>query len=574
MGNGQCDVNCATELCYWDFGDCVTAESPVKIYVTSETAVGPKLGTWANPYDSVMTAISALWAPYTVIYLLKGTHYLQTPDVTTNQLFTISAPFVRIQTLFCTGDAGDHLKCASQPAVLKLTTSDINFLITASLSLQDVTIRGGFSLKDGCSEAYCTYCPAVHLNETTNSMYNDRNQPIRDYATQALCDEYKTSALFQLSPESTLSLTRVRFDTIRHQPLAVILNQCGNLLMTDVFFSNIIPRRLGLNGGVIQQQPLDAYQPYYCGNFSYEGGMVELLNVGYEYSTNSLYSGFAWLIALRTITISRVLFLFNYMQIGNAKEIFGSALMFIQQFREMKVVNCTFKYNIANSGSAFYIYSGLTIPLVVNNGVATEQKVLNLLVEGNLFVNNTGSQGSVIYVKFLTDHQNVLIRNNTFINCFATKSSIMELSFGSLKGRYSIGETISVLQNGTLTSVFVPPVTVKILNMVFLSNYAPIIVCLSSIANFLSDTAVYVDDGNSLAGITSEQYIIGSFLRNTSIYLSMEPPPPAALVCDATFLITDAYSVTLSNMKFQALSCVGGSPGFTLSGTTRYVSPI
>jgi hypothetical protein len=125
-----------------------------------------------------------------------------------------------------------------------------------------------------------------------------------------------------------------------------------------------------------------------------------------------------------------------------------------------------------------------------------------------------------------------------------------------------------------LTSVFVPPVTAKLLNMVFLSNYAPTIVSFSSVANILSDTAEYVDNGNSLSGITSNQYIIGSFLFNTSIYLSMEPPPPVALICAATFLITDAYSVSLSNLQFQALSCINGSPGFTLSGSTRYVSSI
>jgi len=538
----------------------VTADNPVEIYVNSGSTAGPYLGTRTNPYNSVMAAIAAVWAPYSVIYLLRGVHYLQTQDITSTQLFPISAPFLRIQTLLCTGDGNDHLQCAFQPAVLQLTQSDVNFVIAASLTLQDVTIKGGFSLKNGCSAEYCTYCPAVHLNETTNSMYSDRNLPISDYAPQALCDRYKTSALFQLSPESTLNLTRVRFVTIKHQPLALILNQCGNLLMTDVAFSNIIPRRLGLNGGVIQQLTLDAYEPYYCGTFSYEGGMVELLNSGYEYSTNSLYSGFAWLSALRSITISRVLFLFNYMQIGKAKEIFGSALMFIQRFREMKVTNCTFRYNVADSGSAFYIYSDLNIPLVVKNGVATEQEVLSLLVENNLFVNNTGRQGSVIYVKFLTDQQNVLIRNNTFLNCFATKTSMLELSNGDLKDRYSVGEVVSVLLDGVLTDVFIPPVHTQLLELVFLSNYAPTVISLSSVANILSANMQFVDCGNSLSGVTSNEYVIGSFLRNTSIYLSQEPPPPVALLCSATFLVTDAYRVTLTDMQFLQLSCINGSP--------------
>lgn len=562
-------MSCNTELCYWDFGDCVTAQNPIKVYV-SASAVGPFLGAWESPYNSLLTAVSSVWAPYTLIYLLKGQHYLQPQG--TNQILTIAATHLQVQTLFCTDNVGDHLQCASQPAILQMTTSDVQFLINTRLTLQDVTVKGGFSLIEGCSSDYCSYCPAVHFNESTRVMNNDRNEPITDYAPQALCDIYQTSTLFRLSPQSTFNLTNVRFDKITHQPLALILNECGNLLMTNVTFTNIVPKRLGLTGGVIQWLPREEFEPYYCGTFLYQGGLVEMLNNGYEYSNNNLFSGFAWLSSVRYIEISRVTFQFNFMQIGRAQQIFGSALMFFRRFREMKLLSCVFRNNFADTGAALYIYTALTTPLVVQDGIAKEQTLLHLQILDNYFVNNTGRTGSVLLIQFLNDRQNILMRNNTFESNFATEGSVLELSFGALQDRYTVGQNLTVLLNGTYTNVFVPPIVVQFTSLDFRQNYSPILCFISSVANFLLSDSVFAENGDSPAGLNSNEVVIRAFALKQDNYLSVVPTDLVTTTCTALFLVKDSYSASISGVQFEAITCLKGSPGVSLSGTTRFVS--
>ena len=572
LGNGVCDAECNTEGCYWDMGDCVTEDNPVEVYVRATATAGPALGTWTSPYTSIVTALTTAWAPFTVIHLLSGVHSVHMPGVNSTQLLSLSGSSIQIKTLFCTGSTDDHLDCASEPATIQLTKTDLNFLITSTVLIQDLTIRGGFSLVENCDSDYCTYCPSVHLNVTTGLMHDDRNLPIGTYATQEKCDKYQTSALFQLSPDSTFHLINVRFDTIRHQPLAVILNQCGHLILANVTFSNIVPRRLGLSGGVIQQTTLSSYEPYYCGSFIYDSGTVELLNNGYEYSQSNLFSGFAWLTALYSIHISQVTFQYNYIQIGKSQQIYGSSLMFIRRFRQMQVVNCTFKYNIADTGAAFYIYTALTMPLVPVNGVAAEQLLMHLIVQDNYFLGNTGRDGSIIYIQFMSDRQNILMKNNTFLDNFATEGGILVLSYGDLKDKYTLGQNVTVLVGGTLENVFIPPITTAFQDLSFISNYGPVICLISGVAHFSISNATFIDDGDSLAGLTSYEFVVGAFAINSDIYMQLDPPKIAPNACTATFIVQDSFNLTARNIVFQGLICTKGSPGFALSGSTRYVS--
>ena len=571
LGDGRCDPLCDTEWCYWDMGDCVTEGSPVEVYVTAKAGMGRGRGTWTSPFTSIVTAIQTTWASFTVLYLLTGTHYLQMEGVTSTRILSIPTPFLHIQTLYCANSTSDHPECSPFPSTLQLTSSDLNFLISSTLLLSNVTIKGGFSLVSNCTSDYCTYCPSVHFNDSTGRMNNDRNEVIEKYASQGLCDVYRTSALFQLQPESAFILTNVLFDTIRHQPMALITNQCGNLTLTNVTFTNITPRKVGLAGGIIQQLSLSSYDPYYCGSFSYSTGVVELLNNGYEYSQSNLFSGFAWLTALHSIHISNVTFQYNYMQIGKPMQIYGSSLMFIRRFRYMEVVNCRFRYNVADTGAGFYIYTALNTPLVVENGIAVEENRVHLRVQGNFFERNTGREGSVIYIRFMGDHQNIEMRNNTFRENFATEGGVLVLDFGDLTDKSTTGQNITAIVKGTLQSVFIPPITTLFHTLSFLSNYAPVICAISNVANFLLLNTTFIDDGDSLSGLTAYELVVGEFAANTAIYMSLPPPKVPADACSSTFLVQNSYNVTVKYVLFQALLCSHGSPGFSLSGSTQYM---
>ena len=141
---------------------------------------------------------------------------------------------------------------------------------------------------------------------------------------------------------------------------------------------------------------------------------MELVNNRYEYSSLSYFSGFLWLDALRLINITNVVFRYNYCVVGKLQQVNGSTLLHLQRFRQFILKNCFFNLNLVDTGAAFYIDSSLSIPLTIVDGLAVEHTLQHITVENNLFVNNTGRRGAVIYIRFLNDHQNVLLRNNTF----------------------------------------------------------------------------------------------------------------------------------------------------------------
>ena len=572
LGNGKCETTCNTESCYWDMGDCITESNPLPIYVSSEAHTGPYTGPSLHPHTSLVTAIQTLWAPYNTLYLLSGVHYLQLPGINTTHIISISVPHLLITTLFCTDFPSNPSECASDFSTIQLTPNDINFLINLNVTIENVIIKGGFSLVENCEENYCTYCPSVHYNNTIGGMSNDRNEPIGRYAWQEMCEKYGNSALLRMEPESKLSLGNVRFERIRHQPMAVIVNKCADLEMKNVTFSDITPQRLGLAGAVVQQIPLPSYEPYYCGSFSFSSGLVELLNNGYEYSPSNLFSGFALLTSLHFIHISHVTFQFNYMLLGQTQQLYGSSLLFLRKFRQMQVWNCTFRYNIADTGAAFYIYTALNTPLIVENGVATEQKITHLDIQDNYFFSNTGREGSVIFIQFMGDHQNIYMKNNTFLDNFGTDGAILKLSFGDLKDKYTIGEFITALVHDSLETVFIPPIQTYFQDTFFISNYAPVTCSVSSVANFLLSNATFIDNGDSQAGLTSYEFVVGAFSANPDIYMQSPPPAIAPNKCTSTFNIFDSYNVTVTDVSFQGLICSNGTPGLSLSGNTRYVS--
>ena len=441
LGNGVCSPQCSSPTCNYDGGDCLTAENPLTVYVSAALG-GDSRGSWALPYRSLYQALTELWAPYTRVYLLDGTHPLVPIEAFTYVSFTGKS--VLIQTLMCTGRPGDHMECAESPASIQLSPAHIGFDISHQFVLKDLEIRGGFSLLPGCDEEYCTYCPDIRRNLADGLLYTDQGDRIEEghFAPQSLCDVYQKEYLFQLLPTAELTLSNVLFYYIRHQLQALIISNCADIVFEKVTFSDIMARRLGLEGGVIQQISTSANEPYSCGSFHYTSGLVELLNNGYEYSPTSYFSGFAWLSASKAIAIRAVRFQYNYMIVGKQQQVLGSALLYFTRFRTLVVENCTFAYNLADSGAALYVYSSLDLPLVIGkDGRAQEQLLTHITISDCIFLSNAGRKGSVLFLQFLRDQQNVLIQNCSFLSNFATEMGVLDIVNGFLQDKYNIVET-------------------------------------------------------------------------------------------------------------------------------------
>lgn len=559
-------------LCNWDDGDCITRESPLDIYVSQVQTVPRPAEAWEAPFGSLFEALTKLWAPYTHIHLLSGDHLVWpfTTDNSTHTLLPI-LDVVTISTLFCHNEAS--AECAQDYAAIHFTNFDVGLTVLKELELVDLVIRSDYSLKAGCNLKSCEYCPAVSLNLATNTWRNDQNRAIsqNDFAEQKLCDFFKESSMIIMKPLSQLSLTNVIIRDVRKQQKAVILNQCGDLHLHNVTFLSVMARRQGLYGGVIQQLTMQEYEPYYCGSFEYDIGYVMLLNNGYEYTANTYFSGFMWLKNLHSILISNVKFSYSYVYVGEAEQAYGSALLFFNEFRLLSIRNCTFEFSIANTGAALYIYSSLAFPLVIDNGVAVEQSLQHITIQDCLFNGNAGRVGSTIYVQFLKDHQNILLRNNTFVNNFATNRGILDISNAFLSERFSAGETIEVLVDEMTINVFIPPISTVFDSLKFISNYAPMLSSVTNVANFVLLDSIIVDSGDSLSGVNYANYVLRSFIDHPLTYIDLEPILKAETTCQSSFTIENAYNVSVTNSSFQLIYCPKGSPGLNLIGESEFV---
>lgn len=576
LGDGVCQNACSNAECAFDGGDCYTRESPLEVYVSSTASIDGD-GSSTAPFSRLYSALTSLWAPNTVIYLLAGRHqWLSNSPSQSHSVVTLPTGFVEIATLLCVHDGNDLPECADLPASVALTLSDVELSVTREVVLRNVNIVGGFSLVPGCDLEACTYCPAATLNLADGKTYNDQGVEVfaNEYAPQSLCDFYQDSYLFLIEPAGSLTLDNVLFADIRYQHKALILNECGDLTLHNVTFTNVMARRSGLAGGVIQTVANPSFEPYSCGTFRYSKGLVELVNNGYEYSTSSYYSGFLWLAATEVINITQVLFQFNYMMVGKQQQVYGSALMYFTRFRQLHISNCTFMYNIADTGAAFYVYSGLDFPLVVENGQAVEQSLDHILIEDCLFLNNTGRKGSVVYLQFLKDHQNVMIRNCQFINNFATEVGVLDIINGFLIDRYTVGETIEVLIDGSTAEVFIPPIRTEISSVSFVSNYAPYVAYLKNIANLRLTDCLFFDDGNSLQGFSYSQYVMEPYLLSPRTYPDFLPQDAEPAECLGTFLVENSHAVHFQRNDFEYLNCARGSPGLTVIGINEEVVPI
>jgi len=573
LGDGECHSSCNTKLCDFDGGDCFDESRPYEVYVSSSIGT-TAYGSWDSPYRSFHQSMQNLWAPFTVIHMLKGTHLLGISAAAVDILvFEVRQGYVKIDTLFCTGKAADHPECATTETTIQFTRSSVTIGVNKKVLVENVVFRGGFSLVQGCTKTACTYCPAVHLNLTTGLMNDDRNKAINpgEYADQSLCDFYQNSALIRMRPESSLTMTNVTFVDIKHQLKALILNECGDLIMNHVTISDVMTRRLGLQGGIITQIPNPAYDPYYCGSFVFNNSLVELVNNGYEYSAMSYFSGFLWLDALRLINITNVVFRYNYCMVGKLQQVNGSALLHLQRFRQFILKNCFFNFNLVDTGAAFYINSALSIPLTIVDGLAVEHTLQHITVENNLFVNNTGRRGAVIYIRFLNDHQNVLLRNNTFINNFATDVGVVDISNAYLLETFGSGETMQVLYQGIVVNVVIPPVSMVWENIRFYGNYAPYITFVTNVANFLISDIIYRDNGKSLSGIDFTSYVVKGYTSLSKTYMKEMSPDIAQGDCAGTFYIENPYTIKAHDIVYDGSICPKGFPGMTVRGDTSSV---
>ena len=567
LGDGVCQHACNTEVCSYDLGDCMTESTPMVHYVSAST-VG------SGDYSSLSAALVSLWLPYNVIYMLAGNHTLESAD-STRFLSQQGLITTQITTLFCQNDGNDHSECASSRASIHLTSHFPTISITHKVTFESLIFNGTFSLVEDCTSPTCFYCPNIYLDTELNVYMNDRNEVIdlTQYASKSHCEPYHTLVFLEVS--SDLTLSNVLFTSFKMQLAAIISNQCGDLQLSNVYFDDCVPSPTGLDSGLITQTCPDERAPYYCGNFSYNGGGVTRLNSGYEYRSNIVLSGFMSADGFFTFQINNVVFEFNFLPVGESANTSSSSLIVLARFRTAVISNCHFQYNIANWSCGVSIIHSFKFPLVFDeSGVATEQALPHFVLENTSFVNNTATIGTVLYVHFQTSHQNIRVEKCTFINNFSTLGGLISVKNDMVLTRYAQGATADTLVRGVIVRAQYPPRYLNITHSSFTSNYCNLLLDLRNVGNLQMTNVTLYRNGES-DSIDSNDYVLSTFAAQTWSYVSsVSLSRNDDFVCDGMLALDTVLSLNVFNNEFREIYCPFGSPGVIISGQTLYVTSI
>ena len=567
LGNTHCEQVCDTEKCRYDGLDCVTQSTPYPVYVSPD-ASEPFLGTLASPYQSLSDALTQSPGDYVLIYLLSGSHALTyASGQVSTPLSTSTALEITLTSLLC--DTMQVSGCCSTPAIIQLTPDLVTLNVTRNLTLRNVVIQGGFPLKPGCDGAEtCTYCPV--LTGSGGGYQNDRGEwvDISHYAEQTLCDQYSQLPLFYMSFEANFTLQNVSFLNIRHQPLSLITNFCGNLVLENVTFSNIMTSKYG--SGALTWQFTSSKQPYYCGSFDYHYGVVELLNNGYELNIDSYGIGFGTLIGVNWVRIEEVVFRYNNAYVGTHKTDYSSSLLYMENPRQVQVFNCTFFANLADQGAAIYILTQLTLPIINNNGVSQEHDLVHFHIRGCQFLRNFARLGATLYLYFADEHQNVLIENSTFIENIVRKSDIVSVSTGYISDEMEVGKVI-LTSSG---NVMIPPSYVYLEGLEVRGNIGQIIMKLSHVGVGKVENCVFYGNGEPASDSEHVIWPLQEYRDSPRTYMQLQPPTLAGLFCQTFFLFQHVLSVTATSSTFSHNFCSLGSPGLMIEEGLNTVFPI
>jgi hypothetical protein len=138
--------------------------------------------------------------------------------------------------------------------------------------------------------------------------------------------------LFSLDSTAILELRNVNITQIRYEPKAVfLLNQGASLLLTNVYFSNILPQ-YPLGAVILQPDSVLAY-PADSGYLLFAGGGVELLYNGLDPGDLELKAGsFVRVDGMRDVVVQHVLFERNIA--WNLDESVNS-LLYFKRFRTL-----------------------------------------------------------------------------------------------------------------------------------------------------------------------------------------------------------------------------------------------
>ena len=558
-------------LCYPQ-ADISTPASPFPIFVQS-TPNPQGNGTYSNPLDNLADALDAVWMQYSVVYLLAGIHNLTNCTLAPYLLSFTQAPTssslpvqLTISGYLCTMDAS-HSLCAKSPPTLSLdNTNPVTFLVRSNITIQHLTFWGGTTLVPGCTQDFCTYCPATTLG--SGGSIDDRGNMLTagKFAPSVLCVPFLSQRFVDLDTNANLTLWDVSFTGFMQGFRSLLYFTVGNLNLTSVNFTNItigmyskptystiLP--LLMDSVIVQENP--STQSFINSSLALNQVTVFLLNNGYEYNVNLSLGGFLSVQGLRNVMITNTKFSYTLC--------FRSSLLTVGNFLSFSLLNCTFNRVYAGM---FVLKLTPTIYPKVLQEVAMEHIVIRNVSFSQCAaaLPGTTTSGQLVNIYTLGSLLNMQLSSILLMDIFVQGYAVYIR--GVQTPADMTGTVVLTKPAGVLVSTAMPPKWLLISGMTLqrcITNTN--LLYLLSMVNVNINALNVTNSGDSLS---QENINTKAFAYFAPVaYLSKPATIPAYLACTSPITLRSLYNVTLVNFVLADCTCLAalGTGGVQVSGT-------
>lgn len=524
-----------------------------EIYVTA-SKTGRNIGTSTDPFWSLSEAIFSSTSASTIIWVLKGSHYLDLNLV--SPIFSIinlakTNPLAALTTLKISGlmcDESSHSECASEfPTVVVKDKKFSMVFLGQHVVLAKLTFDAGYTLVSGCTAESCTYCPTVTL--VNGVAYDDRDSPISAYAAQSVCAQNINTPFVSISgAEGKLEVIDVKFMNFRYRPAAILASVDSEVSLTRTIFENCqssFTSTRSLNGLVTA-----SCSSAHCKAFTMTDSSVSYLNNGFEYSSTMNFAGFLEAELMKSLVIELSVFEYNFVTRTAVNT--AGALITLKNCMSASISSSVFSRNFVSGGLIVLSNENLNFgtKLTDNNAVHIELSDLTFNLSGSL----TTALVKMSYVN--GDQHNVAISRVTVTDCISLNDALFNFEY-TPTSQNSDNLNGKACDDGTAEAKSVSLDTISVSQ-----GYGSVINTKALASIHMKNWSVS-NSGERSTATTIHSVVWHEFTSNPDLYVTKEFSIKDAVSAKGLANLSYSYNTELTSVSFDSNVCKAGTAGLS-----------
>ena len=320
---------------------------------------------------------------------------------------------------------------------------------------------------------------------------------------------------------------------MRMQFNAIIYIDNGFVNLTNVNFTNI---HTNGSGFVIGSGGLNNVED---NSLVFQGGIVELLNNGYEIISANPLPGFLYIQYFNYVTLKNIEFRYNIATMRN------SPLIFLSDIYVIEMEDLVFTCNYISLSSIIEIQQNfLNMPI---NNSESYQIATDISLYNNSFINNTSI--SVLTIPISSICQSININYNIFESNLGSGNLINIYYSNTLSTLCIYGGNITVTDISN--PITIPGKSINITNSIFINNYQSTLLNINNIPNLNLLNISYENNGNIL---DTNLLTIKQIKTYPNAYLSLNIIS-SSITCISLITLSSIYSLQITLWLMDNNNC-------------------